>query len=135
MSMPVSAELTGEAPHAVLGLTLFEVTQARIWAAAQAQLTGDLYRAEAVTATDGAVMIGVATPSSREDAMIRAGDFNWHVVRTPSGIHLTHPVHGGLIASFSDIDSALAEIAFIENGRSLMRAPDQEEPASTRAVA
>ncbi|MFH5923091.1 hypothetical protein [Roseomonas xinghualingensis] len=135
MSMLISAEPPGGAQSAVLGLTLFEVAQARNWATSLAQHTGELYRAEAVTSQDGAVMVGITTPSSKEDALIRPGDFNWHVLRTPSGIHLAHPVNGGLIASFSDIDSALVEIAFIEEGMSLMRSPDLGEPEAAREVA
>jgi hypothetical protein len=136
MSQFKPVELVSKAQAALLGLTLFEVAQARDWALALAQRTGDLYRAEAITSADGALIVGMVTPSSKEDAYILPGDFNWHILRTYSGIQLVHPVNGGAIATFADIDSALAELACIEDGFAMMRAPSESRPMEDiRAVA
>jgi hypothetical protein len=135
MSQSKSVELASEAQAALLGLTLFEVAQARDWALALARRTGDLYRAEAITSADGAVIVGMVTPSSKQDVYIMPGDFNWHILRSYSGIQLVHPVNGGAIATFTDIDSALAELGCIEDGFTMMRAPSESPMEEIRAVA
>ncbi|WP_424134434.1 hypothetical protein [Roseomonas chloroacetimidivorans] len=135
MSLFQPIEWSGESQPSVPGLTLSEVAQVRSWAEARSQATGDLYRAEAHTAADGAMYVAVTTPSSREDMFVAPGEANWQLKRSFTGFYLTHPVTGGILASFGDMASALAELQAIEDGLTLMRNEAQEPPGDILAVA
>jgi hypothetical protein len=135
MSLPMPAEFPGQACPASLGLTPEEVAQAHGWAAEQSLRSGQAYRAEGRLSEEGALLVGLLTPSARQDSFIRPGDCNYQVMRTPSGVHLYHPVTGGPLASFADLAAALAELATIEEVLALMGGLEAAPPEPVRAAA